>query len=464
MKKSLGHLLSLYLLMPAIIAGGCAAVPAAAPAVSSGAAEEVPAQQAQEAGQEVTAQETGAAPETAAAEETAQEETAPEETAEQEAAQEEAAEQEEAVVISEEAEEITISEEISEGGMARPGEMRGLAPAELIAEMTAGWNLGNSLDATSAPGLAAETSWGNPKTTKEMIDAVCEKGFNTIRIPVTWDSHVGSAPEYEVDSEWMDRVQEVVNYAIDDGMFVILDTHHEENWRILDDAHIDAVNAEHTALWRQIAERFKNYGDHLIFDGLNEPRVKGGANEWNGGTSEGRACLNLLNQSFVDTVRGTGGNNDKRLLLVTSFASSAVIQTIGSLKIPEDDHLAVSIHAYTPYGFTYKVDADWALSEWDGSHNYEIDKVMNDLKRIFIDKGIPVIITEYGAQNKDGNDKDVAAWAKYYVEKAKSLGIVCVWWDNGCYTTGNEQFGIFNRSDCTWYSEEVADAVTAAFR
>ncbi len=438
MRKGCIKAMSVYLLALALLAGGCAALPAPAPAGDAAPVQE-----------EAPAMEEAPAKEEAAQDEAPATEEAP-------AAQEPAEEEKE--------EAPAASEEMNTDEKNRPGEMRGLTPAELISEMNTGWNLGNSLDATSARGLGAETSWGNPATTKEMIDAVSGKGFNTIRIPVTWDGHVGAAPDYIVDSEWMDRVQEVVNYAIDDGMFVILDTHHEENWRILDDAHIDAVNAEHTALWRQIAERFRDYGDHLIFDGLNEPRVKGGANEWNGGTSEGRACLNLLNQSFVDTVRATGGNNEKRLLLITSFASSAVIQTIGSLKIPEDDHLAVSIHAYTPYGFTYKVDADWALSEWDGSHNYEIDKVMNDLKRIFIDKGIPVMITEYGAQNKDGNDKDIAAWAAHYLGKAKSLGIVCVWWDNGCYTTGNEQFAIFNRNDCTWYSEEVADAIMAVFR
>ncbi|MBQ9642526.1 MAG: glycoside hydrolase family 5 protein [Lachnospiraceae bacterium] len=454
MKRKTLRLFSAVLASCCVLTAGCAAVPAAPAAQSAPAAEEAPAE-------EPAAEEEAPAEESAEASVEGAEEAEAGTEAAAEAIEAEASEEAAAETGTEAAEE---PEEASEEAASAGGnEMRDLTPAELIAEMNTGWNLGNSLDAYDGTGLDTETSWGNPATTKEMIDTISGRGFNVIRIPVTWGPHMGAAPDYTVDEEWMNRVQEVVDYAIDDGMFVILDSHHEEAWRILDDAHIEAVSAQHIALWTQIAERFKDYGDHLIFDGLNEPRVKDGPNEWNGGTSEGRACLTRLNQEFVDTVRATGGNNEKRLLLITSFASSAVIQTIGSLKIPEDDHIAVSIHAYTPYGFTYKVDADWALSEWDGSHNYEIDKVISDLKRIFLDKGIPVLITEYGAQNKDGNDEDVARWVTHYLEEAKENGIVCVWWDNGCYTDGNEQFAIFNRHDCTWYSEPVVDAIMAVY-
>ncbi|WP_243113088.1 glycoside hydrolase family 5 protein [Ruminococcus sp. Marseille-P6503] len=345
----------------------------------------------------------------------------------------------------------------------RPGEVRDITPAELIAEMKTGWNLGNSFDADSAEGLDAETSWDNPKTTKAMIDEVSARGFDTIRIPVTWGGHMGEAPEYAVDDEWMDRVQEVVNYAVDNDMFVILDSHHEEDWRIPDYEHIDAVSEKVYALWVQIAQRFKDYGDHLIFDGLNEPRVVGGANEWNGGTDEGRRCLDRLNQTFVDAVRSTGGNNEKRLLLVTTFASSSAKQAINDVAVPEDDHIAFSIHAYTPYAFTYSPKEDWELFEWDGSHESDIDNMFYDLKEAFLDKGIPVIITEYGAVNKFGNDDEVAKWVTYYLSTAKSLGIPCVWWDNGYYISGNELFGIFNRDECSWYTETVVNAITAVY-
>ena len=347
--------------------------------------------------------------------------------------------------------------------LERKGDMRGLTPTELVAEMKTGWNLGNSLDATGAAGLASETSWGNPATTKEMVDEIKAGGFDLIRIPITWGGHLGDAPDYTVDEEWFGRVQEVVNYAYDNDMYVIINSHHEEDWRIPDNAHIDAVSDEVYALWAQIAERFKDYGDHLIFEGLNEPRVKGGTNEWNGGTDEGRRCLDRLNQTFVDAVRSTGGNNETRLLLVTTFASSAVKAAINDVAIPDDDNIAFSIHAYTPYAFTYNANADWELFEWDGSHDSEIDNMFYDLKDAFLDKGIPVIITEYGAVNKYFNDEEIAGWVTHYLETAKSLGIPCVWWDNGYYISGNELFGIFDRNDCDWFSDTELEAIMKVY-
>ncbi len=341
----------------------------------------------------------------------------------------------------------------------RSDEMRDITPTELVSEIKAGWNLGNTFDAFGTSGVAAETSWGNPKTTKEMIDAVCEKGFNAIRIPVTYADHMGPAPEYTVEPEWFDRVEEVINYALDDGMYVIINTHHEEAWRIPDDAHIDAVDAQNKALWTQIAERFKDYGDHLIFEGLNEPRVKGGEKEWEGGTAEGRKCLDRLNQTFVDAVRATGGNNEKRLLLITTFASSHVNVTISTLAIPEDDHIGVSIHAYTPYAFTYVNDQSSATDVWDGSLTKDITGVMTDLWRVFLAKDIPVLLTEYGAEDKNKNTEEVRKWAVDYVSKATAKGIPCFWWDNGIYDKSGEKFAIFDRKNLSWYREEVVDAI-----
>ena len=347
--------------------------------------------------------------------------------------------------------------------LARSGDMRGMTPAELVADMKTGWNLGNTLDATGGAGVSSETSWGNPATTKEMIDAVKAGGFDMIRIPITWGGHMGAAPDYTVDEEWFGRVQEVVNYAYDNDMYVIINSHHEEDWRIPDNAHIDAVDEQVGALWGQIAERFKDYGDHLIFEGLNEPRVKNGTNEWNGGTEEGRRCLDRLNQTFVDAVRATGGNNESRLLLVTTFASSCVKAAINDVAIPDDKNIAFSIHAYTPYAFTYNANADWELFDWDGSHDGEIDNMFYDLKEAFLDKGIPVIITEYGAVNKDFNDEEIAKWLTHYLGTAKSLGIPCVWWDNGYYLSGNELFGLFDRKDCDWFSKTELDAIMKVY-
>lgn len=358
----------------------------------------------------------------------------------------------------------TTAEPVQEQkSLARSGEVRDITPAELIAEMNIGWNLGNSLDATGGQGITSETSWGNPKTTQAMIDAVSARGFNTIRIPVTWGGHFGAAPDYTIDSAWMERVQEVVNYAIDDDMYVILDSHHEEDWRIPDKEHIDVVGDEVYKLWAQIAENFVDYGDHLIFEGLNEPRMKGSPEEWSGGKKEGWECINILNQKFIDAVRSTGGNNEKRLLLVTTYASSAVGKAMANADIPDDPHTAFSIHAYTPYVFTYHANQTGELFTWDGSKDQEIDWLFNDLKKYYLNNNIPVIITEFGAVNKDGNDEDVARWVTKYLETAKENGVPCVWWDNGYYTEGNELFGIFDRKNCTWFTDTVVDAMMKVY-
>ena len=341
----------------------------------------------------------------------------------------------------------------------RSDEMRDISAKELVAEMTAGWNLGNTLEATSAEGLASETSWGNPKVTKELIDAVCEKGFDSIRIPITWGNHVSEAPNYTIDPAWMDRVEEVVNYALDDGMYVLIDSHHEEFWRIPDPEHIEEVDAENIAIWKQVAERFKDYGDHLVFEGLNEPRTKGSANEWSGGTPEERECVNRLNNSFVETVRATGGNNEKRLLLVTTYADSSVPEAIASIEVPEDDHIAVAIHAYEPYAFTYANGESWELFKWDGSQNGGIIKLMTSLNNAFLKKDIPVLLTEYGAVNKDENTEEVNKWAQVYVSKATEYGFPCFWWDNGIYNQQGEKFAILDRKNLKWYREEVVDTI-----
>ena len=371
----------------------------------------------------------------------------------------EAAKEESEDSNSSESSEADQEQVVVHGIRERSDEMRDISAKELVAEMTAGWNLGNTLEATSAEGLASETSWGNPKVTKELIDAVCEKGFDSIRIPITWGNHVSDAPDYTIDPAWMDRVEEVVNYALDDGMYVLIDSHHEEFWRIPDPEHIEAVDAENIAIWKQVAERFKDYGDHLVFEGLNEPRTKGSEKEWSGGTPEERECVNRLNNSFVETVRATGGNNEKRLLLVTTYADSSLAQAVAGLEIPEDDHIGVAIHAYEPYAFTYANGESWELFKWDGSQNGGIIKLMVSLDSFFLKKDIPVLLTEYGAMNKEENTEEVNKWAQVYVSKATEYGIPCFWWDNGNYNQQGEKFAIFDRKNLTWYREEVVDTI-----
>lgn len=333
----------------------------------------------------------------------------------------------------------------------------------IIADINVGWNLGNSLDAhTGKRPAELETAWGNPETTKAMIDAVKEAGFNTVRVPVTWYPHLGAAPEYKIDDAWMDRVEEVVNYALDNDMYVILDTHHEpDNWLIPQKEKKEEVLTEFTAIWGQIAERFRDYGEKLIFEGMNEARVKGSAEEWSGGTQEGRGIVNLLNQTFVDTVRATGGGNANRVLIISSYGHSVAGNSLKDMILPEDENIAVAVHMYTPYLFTYEDNGSYA--EWDGSKKGEIASAMRSLNTFFISRGIPVIITEFGAVDKkigqESNEQEVIKWLEDYMSVTNEYGIKCVWWDNGNYSNSGEKFAIFNRNTLEWYRPAVVETL-----
>lgn len=326
----------------------------------------------------------------------------------------------------------------------------------LVSDMTEGWNLGNTFDAFGAGNtLSSETTWGNPKTTREMIDAIAQKGINTIRIPVTWAEHMDATLNgYVVNDKWMDRVAEVVDYAMNDGMYVILDTHHEtEFWLETDVSREDKITARFVDLWEQIATRFAGYDDHLLFEGLNEPRLKGSAAEWNGGTKAERDMINHLNHAFVDTVRSVPGN-EKRFLVICPYGNSPNMNALKELEIPDDNNILVAVHMYTPYYFTYEDSGSY--SNWDSSRKAEIVNTVKQLDKYFLSNDVPVIITEFGAMNKN-NEEDVLRWLDDYLSTMNKYGIKCVWWDNGIYDTNGEKFAIFNRNDLTWYSENIVN-------
>jgi len=337
--------------------------------------------------------------------------------------------------------------------------IRNIPSTELIKEFSIGWNLGNTLDATGGGALPnTEMSWGNPYTRKEVFDKVKEAGFNIVRIPVSWGNHLGPEPDYEIHKVWLDRVNEVVDYAIDNGLYVILNMHHEE-WHFPSYENFEKANAILTSVWAQIAERFKDYDEHLIFEGMNEPRMKGTPYEWTGGNAEARDVINKLNRSFVETVRSAGGNNPWRHLMIPPYAASSDPKTWKDFLIPEDDKIIVSIHAYTPYNFALNKKG---TSEWSSektSDTAEIDKLMDNIYNSFISKGYAVIIGEFGAMDKD-NLKDRVDWAGYYVKKASEKGIPCLWWDNGAFVGDGELFGLLDRRNFTWKYPEIVEALT----
>ncbi len=332
--------------------------------------------------------------------------------------------------------------------------MNDISPMELVKEMRIGWNLGNTLDATgSSVGVNTEMAWGNPKTTQEMIDAIIDQGFNVIRIPVSWGGHMGGAPEYNILPAWMDRVQEVVDYAYNRGVYVIVNIHHEE-WHFPSEENKDAAAEQLAALWTAIATRFRDYDEHLIFEGMNEPRKIGTSVEWNGGDQEGRDVVNYLDQVFVDAVRATGGNNTIRNLMVPGYAASSSDTALKGIVLPQDDHLIVSVHAYSPYDFALNTSG---RSTWDNDTR-DIDHLMELADELFLSKGVPVIIGEFGAMNKD-NEAERVQWAEYYVGKAREYGIPCIWWDNNAFEGDGENFGLFNRREMTFPYPDLLKAL-----
>ncbi len=337
-------------------------------------------------------------------------------------------------------------------------DINNISSPEFASLLKMGWNLGNTLDANASGGLNSETSWGMPKTTPELINYVKEVGFTSIRIPVSWGNHTDD--EFQIDSEWMARVKEVVDYAYDAGLYVIINSHHDNAYYYPSAENADRANKFITTVWNQVAEEFKDYDNHLVFESMNEPRLAGTDIEWwfSPADAKGRAAITeicKLNQAFVDTVRATGGNNTNRFLMVPSYAASPDFALNTAFSMPEDpsNRLMVSIHAYTPYDFAGKADG---YSNWDGSKNSEF-VFMGKLNSNFIIKGYGVVIGEFGATNKN-NDSDRASWARAYTSKAAGFGISYFLWDNMLRSVGEENFGMIDRNKLEIIFPEVFEA------
>lgn len=345
-----------------------------------------------------------------------------------------------------------------------PVEFDDITASELTQKIVLGWNLGNTLDSTTTSWLAdpsptqSETAWGNPVTTKEMIDGIKAGGFNLVRIPTSWIDHTGAGPDYKIDDDWLARVREVVDYVIENDMYCILNIHHENDWLIPRASAKSSVEQRLAAIWKQIGEVFKDYDERLILEGMNEPRLVGDPTEWNGGTSEARQVINSYNQTFVDTVRATGSNNAKRILMVPTYAASCMDSTVNEFVLPKDtvtNKLIVSIHSYSPYYFALAPDGTSTFSQSDEAGLKDTIKYVYDS---FVAKGTPVIIGEFGAQNRD-NTSDRVRWAEMYVSIAKSYGIKCVWWDNNLFSGTGEKFGLFNRATLQYDPPELLEAL-----
>ena len=344
----------------------------------------------------------------------------------------------------------------------------------ILEDMGLGWNLGNSLDATLGSGLGAETSWGNPKTTQALIDKVKSLGFNTVRVPVSWGKHV-SGSNYTIDSAWLARVKEVVDYCYKNDMYVILNIHHDTQSSASDSGAgyyprssvYSSSEKFVTSVWSQVAEYFKDYDYHLIFETLNEPRLIGTSYEWwfskwsvPSEVKDAIDCINKLNQKAVDTIRATGSNNRGRLIMCPGYDASIDGATVSGFKLPTDisgnkNRIAVSVHAYSPYNFAMNVGSG-STSKYTSSIKNELQDLFSTLKSNFRDKGIPVVIGEFGSTDKN-NTAERVKWATDYTALAKKNNIPCVLWDNNAFAVYNgssivlnsEYHGYINRKDNT---------------
>lgn len=354
---------------------------------------------------------------------------------------------------------VSAEKTVSEGQATFP------TAQEIVDDIVIGWNLGNTLESyrdvrTDDP-YVYEQGYGSPTTTQKMIQDIHAAGFNAIRIPVTWMQKLDENDQ--ISETWMNRVQEVVDWAYDDGMYVILNVHHDTNhgWLQADYDSWNTYQDRYAAIWSQISERFADYDYHLIYEGFNE--ICGHGTDTNGKQqdiwyfwddwqkAEREECLDVTakyNQLFVDTVRASGGNNAERTLLCNTFGASGDSSVIRDFKLPDDtaeNRLITGAHIYQPHYFTAMGRPD--ITTYSSE---ELQKVFSIID-YYVDG--PVLIGEFNATYKD-NDEERNRWAKEYLTIAKEKGYKCFVWD-----TNATPMGLYHRQSGTWLFPEYAQAM-----
>lgn len=337
-----------------------------------------------------------------------------------------------------------------------------MSTMEAVRDMGVGINLGNTYESCGdwiaqwGDGTVEsyETAWGSPVITKKIIKGYADEGFGVLRIPVAWSNMMGD--NYTISNEYMAAVREVVDWALECDLYVIINLHYDNGWMEKFPTEKDECMKKYTRIWEQVSKEFSSYGEKLVFESQNEEL--GWSSVWNpyGGTTgkaESFALVNEINQKFVDIVRSSGGNNDKRHLLISGYNTNIDHCCDSLFKMPDDpaDRCALSVHYYSPPTFAILTeDADWgkASKTWGtDSEKAFLKSEMNKLKVNFIDKGIPVIIGEYGCptQNKDADS--VRLFLSSVCEEAYAVGACPVLW-----SVTNEHY---DRSACKMYDDEL---------
>ena len=360
--------------------------------------------------------------------------------------------------------------------------------ASAARHMGVGWNLGNTLDSnsgdvnnmwieafTARSASDYETAWGQPLATRELIHMFKEAGFNAIRVPVTWYPHMGTITVsvvdnkgvwdpstwtgYTVDPVWMARVKQVVDYVIDEGMYCVLNVHHDTGaastaWLRADEAVYAASKDRFIALWTQIATTFQSYGPALLFESFNE--MLDAKSTWNYSTSAAHGVINKYNADFVATVRATGGNNARRNLILNTYAASCQKQALADFKLPADSvegHLMAEVHSYAPYHFAFETDTPKTV--FDAACEAEVKGLIEDINTYLVSKGIPCVLGEFGADTSNRAETELAKQARCYVTAATKYNIPCLYW-----------MSISNEADRTvpkWTKPVLKDALLDAY-
>ncbi|AWK03401.1 dihydroxy-acid dehydratase [Flavobacterium crocinum] len=349
----------------------------------------------------------------------------------------------------------------------------GSSAVELAAKIKLGWNIGNTLEATGG-----ETAWGNPKVTKALIDAVKANGFNAIRIPCSWNQNLENAATAKIKVDWLNRVKEVVQYCVDNDMYVVVNIHWDGGWleNNITEAKKLENNAKQKAFWEQIATHLRGFDEHLLFASANEPAVEDATQ---------MAVLTSYHQTFIDAVRSTGGKNATRVLVVQGPTTDIEKTNKLMTTLPTDKvsgRMMVEVHYYSPWNFAgLTKDETWGkmFYYWgNGFHSTtdternatwgeeaDLEKNFKLMKTQFVDKGIPVLLGEFGAIRRTTLTGDAltlhlnsrAYYLKTVVKTAKANGLLPFYWDEG--SLGNNGFGIMNRSNNTVFDTQALNAL-----
>lgn len=362
-----------------------------------------------------------------------------------------------------------------------------LNQSQIVEAMGPGWNLGNQLESVT-DNVPEETNWGNPVITEKLIQSVKAAGFKSIRIPVSYFAKIDDDKDYTIDSKWLDRVQEVVDYCIKNDLYAVINIHGDGyntidgSWLLCNGKNQTEIKKKYKKVWKQIAERFKNYDEHLLFESMNE--------EFDGSYSEPNKeyyqNINDYNQIFVDTVRKTGDNNTKRWLIIPGWNTN-IDYTAGDygFKLPTDQYrdksidkeeqrIMISVHYYSPWDFCGGencVITQWGNEADDPSKTSTtcdetyMKNQLNLMKTTFADKGYPVFIGEYGSINKTSYDSENEYYRAYFARKLCQLsrknGCIPMYWDNGY--NGVHGFGLFDRTTCEITQPVIIDAIMEGF-